>query len=69
MGTFDDTCKSGFYNGYTNVDTMNGDATEAFQKSTHETYAELVKTIKVIFTDEPHHGDLRIRLTLPSFLP
>ncbi|WDE97173.1 glycosyl hydrolase [Lentisphaera profundi] len=53
--------KSGFYNGFTYVDTMNRDATEAYLQSTHEKYAEkcgdrLGKSIKGIFTDEPHRG-------------
>jgi len=55
--------KSGFYNGYTYVDTMNRAATEAFLQSTHEKYAEkcgdrIGKSIKGIFTDEPHRGAL-----------
>ena len=54
---------SGFYNGYTYIDTMNRDATDAFLKSTHEKYAakcgdRLGKSIKGIFTDEPHRGAL-----------
>ena len=54
---------SGFYNGFTYIDTMNRDATEAFLKSTHEKYAakcgdRLGKSIKGIFTDEPHRGAL-----------
>ncbi|RKX44658.1 MAG: hypothetical protein DRP64_06085 [Verrucomicrobia bacterium] len=54
---------SGFYNGYTYVDTMNRDATEAFLQSTHEKYADkcggrLGRSIKGIFTDEPHRGAL-----------
>lgn len=55
--------KSGFYNGTTYVDTMNRDATEAYLKCTHEKYAEkcgdrLGKSIKGVFTDEPHRGAL-----------
>jgi len=55
--------KSGFYNGYTYVDTMNRDATEAFLKCTHDKYAakcgdRLGKSIKGIFTDEPNRGSL-----------
>ncbi|VGO11481.1 hypothetical protein PDESU_00025 [Pontiella desulfatans] len=55
--------KSGFYNGYTYIDTMNREATEAFLKSTHEKYAgkcgdRLGKSIKGVFTDEPHRGAL-----------
>ncbi|MGE4490565.1 MAG: glycosyl hydrolase [Kiritimatiellales bacterium] len=54
---------SGFYNGYTYIDTMNREATEAFLQSTHEKYAakcenRLGKSIKGIFTDEPHRGSL-----------
>ncbi|MDD7985267.1 glycosyl hydrolase [Lentisphaera marina] len=53
--------RSGFYNGFTYVDTMNRDATEAYLQSTHEKYAQkcgdrLGKSIKGIFTDEPHRG-------------
>lgn len=55
--------KSGFYNGYTYIDTMNRKATEAFLECTHDKYAEkcgnrLGKSIKGIFTDEPHRGAL-----------
>ena len=55
--------RSGFYNGFTYVDTMNRDATEAFLKCTHEKYAakcgdRLGTSIKGIFTDEPHRGAL-----------
>jgi hypothetical protein len=54
---------SGFYNGYTYIDTMNRDATEAFLHCTHEKYAakcgdRLGRSIKGIFTDEPHRGAL-----------
>ena len=54
---------SGFYNGYTYIDAMNRDATNAFLQSTHEKYAEkcgdrLGRSIKGIFTDEPHRGAL-----------
>ena len=52
---------SNFYNGFTYVDTMNREATDYFLKITHEKYAEkcgdrLGKSIKGIFTDEPHRG-------------
>ncbi len=55
--------KSGFYNGYTYIDTMNRAATDAFLQCTHEKYAakcggRLGKSIKGIFTDEPHRGAL-----------
>ena len=53
--------RSNFYNGYTYVDTMNREATDYFLKITHDKYAEkcgerLGKSIKGIFTDEPHRG-------------
>ncbi|MCC6728270.1 MAG: hypothetical protein IT208_02925 [Chthonomonadales bacterium] len=52
-----------FYNGYTYVDTMNRAATERFIALTHERYREecgdrLGRSIKGIFTDEPHRGAL-----------
>lgn len=55
--------KSGFYNGWTYIDTMNREATEAFLECTHERYLEkcgdrLGKSIKGVFTDEPHRGSL-----------
>lgn len=55
--------RSGFYNGFTYIDTMNRDATEAFLQCTHERYAEhcgdrLGRSIKGVFTDEPHRGSL-----------
>jgi hypothetical protein len=55
--------KCGFYNGFTYIDTMNRAATEAFLKCTHEKYAakcgdRLGKSIKGLFTDEPHRGAL-----------
>lgn len=54
---------SGFYNGFTYIDTMNRAATDAFLEATHEKYAEkcgnrLGHSIKGIFTDEPHRGAL-----------
>ena len=55
--------RSGFYNGYTYIDTLNRDATDAFLECTHEKYAakcgdRLGGSIKGIFTDEPHRGAL-----------
>jgi len=54
---------SGFYNGYTYIDAMSRGATDAFLQSTHEKYAQkcgdrLGRSIKGIFTDEPHRGAL-----------
>ena len=53
------------YNGTTYLDTMKKEATEAYIKSTHEKYREkcgdkLGTSIKGIFTDEPHRGELMI---------
>ena len=55
--------ESGFYNGQTYVDTMSRAATDAFLESTHELYARrcgdlLGRSIKGIFTDEPHRGPM-----------
>jgi hypothetical protein len=55
--------KQSFYNGYTYVDTMNREATQYFIELTHEKYKKSVgqhfgKSIKGIFTDEPHRGSL-----------
>lgn len=52
-----------FYNGQTYVDTMNPEATERFLERTHARYAEacgdrLGRSIRGIFTDEPHRGAL-----------
>jgi hypothetical protein len=52
-----------FYNGNTYVDTMNPEAIDAFIKMTHEKYKDscgdrLGKSIRGIFTDEPHRGAL-----------
>ncbi|MBQ7725728.1 MAG: hypothetical protein IJT66_01145 [Clostridia bacterium] len=51
------------YNGYTYVDTMNQEATEQFLTQTHRQYQKhcgerLGKSIRGIFTDEPHRGSL-----------
>lgn len=52
-----------FYNDATYVDTMNEKATEDFLARTHEKYAAVLgdafaRTVKGIFTDEPHRGTL-----------
>jgi hypothetical protein len=54
---------STFYNGNTYVDTMNRKATDRFLELTHERYRDrcgqrLGGSIKGIFTDEPHRGQL-----------
>lgn len=51
------------YNGYTYLNTMSGEAVQAYIRSTHEAYREACgdrfgKSIKGIFTDEPHRGGL-----------
>ncbi len=53
------------YNGNTYLDTMKKEATEGFIKSTHEKYKKycgekIGNSIKGIFTDEPHRGELMI---------
>lgn len=52
---------SDFYNGFTYLDTMNGDAVKKFFELTHEKYYERLGSffgngLKGIFTDEPHRG-------------
>lgn len=54
-----------FYNGYTYVDTLNRKATDEFLRLTHEEYrkrcgSRLGRSIKGIFTDEPHRGRLMV---------
>ena len=58
-----EAAKSGFYNGYTYVDTLNGEATAKFIELTHEKYRKWFgqrfgKDLIGIFTDEPHRGAL-----------
>ncbi len=55
-----DECSSN-YNGTTYIDTMSRKATDRFIELTHEAYAKhcgdrLGRSIKGIFTDEPHRG-------------
>lgn len=52
-----------FYNGFTYLDTLNRKATDRFIELTHEKYKKMCgdrlgKSIKGIFTDEPHRGTL-----------
>lgn len=56
------------YNGGTYLDTMNKKATEAFLNSTHEKYLQecgdrIGSSIKGVFTDEPHRGELLVEVT------
>lgn len=55
--------KESFYNGFTYADTLNREATEHFLHLTHDKYKQACgdkfgKSIKGIFTDEPHRGSL-----------
>lgn len=59
--TVEDAQASSFFNGNTDVDRLNRDATEYFIQLTHEKYRgqcgdRLGKSISGIFTDEPHRG-------------
>ena len=54
---------SSFFNGYTDVDRLNRDATDCFIRLTHEKYRErcgarLGTSIKGIFADEPQRGSV-----------
>lgn len=59
----EEMASSSFYNGNTYVDTLNGEATQAYISTTHEKYKKICgdrlgKSIAGIFTDEPHRGRL-----------
>lgn len=59
--TLEEQERSSFYNGFTYLDTLSRDATDAFIQSTHEQYQahsgdRFNKSIQGIFTDEPHRG-------------
>jgi hypothetical protein len=59
--TLEECNPSSFYNGFTYVDTMSKPAIIDYIERTHEKYEEhcgdrLGKSIKGIFTDEPHRG-------------
>ena len=61
---------SGWYNGFTYVDTLSKKAIEKFVEVTHETYKKYVgdefdKTIPAIFTDEPQFAR-EINLSFPN---
>ena len=60
-----------FYNGFTYLDTLSRDATEAFLKLTHDQYAarcgdRLGSSIRGIFTDEPHRGPVLCGFSLSN---
>lgn len=57
--------KSNFYNGFTYADTLKKETTEEYIAVTHQKYSdncseEIGKTIKGVFTDEPHRGGLML---------
>lgn len=57
--------KSSFYNGFTYADTLKKETTQEYIAATHQKYLEhcgeeIGKTIKGIFTDEPHRGGLML---------
>ena len=63
--------KGSFYNGETYLDTMNPEGTARFIELTHEQYKahcgdRLGKSIKGIFTDEPHRGSIMSGFSIPN---
>lgn len=59
--TVEEMARSSFYNGETYLDTMNPQAVQDFIEKTHSRYAtrcasRLGRSIRGIFTDEPHRG-------------
>lgn len=74
MFTVEEMQGSDFYNGYTYVDTLNRQATERFLELTHQKYKEMCgnrfgKSIKGIFTDEPHRGSVLEGFSVPNSQP
>ena len=66
--------ESSFYNGFTYVDTMQRAATDEFIRLTHEAYQarcgeHFGRSIKGIFTDEPHRGPVMAGFGLPNADP
>lgn len=58
--------RSGWYNGYTYLDTMNPAAVDKFIDVTHEAYKKEVgdefgKAVPAIFTDEPNYGEIILK--------
>ncbi|GGD98153.1 glycosyl hydrolase [Paenibacillus nasutitermitis] len=59
----EEQARESFYNGFTYLDTLNREAVDHFLALTHEKYksrsgGRFGKSIKGIFTDEPHRGAL-----------
>ena len=72
--TTETMAKSDYYNGYTYLDTMSERAVNHFMDITHEKYRtecgdRLGKSIKGIFTDEPHRGDVMCGFCSPNREP
>lgn len=71
VSSWEDQNFSNFYNGYTYVDTLNREATDYYIELTHDRYVEMCgdrigKSIKAIFTDEPHRGPLMETFSLSN---
>jgi hypothetical protein len=69
--TIEEMAKGSFYNGYTYADTMNRAATDYFLQLTHEKYKarcgdRLGRSIRGIFTDEPHRGAVMCGFSLAN---
>ncbi|MDI9600948.1 MAG: hypothetical protein QM328_02215, partial [Acidobacteriota bacterium] len=69
--TVEEMASSTFYQGNTYLDTMNREATEHFLQLTHERYKakcgdRLGRSIKGIFTDEPHRGMVMCGSGIPN---
>ncbi len=74
VASWEDQNFSYFYNGYTYVDTLNREATDYYIELTHDRYVEMCgdrigKSIKAIFTDEPHRGPLMETFSLSNESP
>ncbi len=72
--TIEEMAKNSFYNGYTYLDAINKDATQAFLDITHEQYlahsdGRLGTKIAGFFTDESHRGSLMAEFNLANELP
>jgi hypothetical protein len=66
-----DRLEDNFFNGYTDVDRLNPDATHEFIRLTHDRYKKecggrLGKSIRGIFTDEPHRQSVMTAFSNPS---
>jgi hypothetical protein len=69
--TVEPMAPSSFYNGHTYVDTLSRAATERYISLTHDQYAarcgeHFGKSIRGIFTDEPHRGAVMTGFGVPN---